>query len=203
MRDARRSTTSSRRTSKATTHAYADVERDPDSVSPAARRTRRRGRFAAWRRVAGAGDDLDPRVRQPRGHPLGDRAELLVALADHERHGHRELAQAVPQRRHRAGPEAAQRGGEPRGRVAQPVRVRGRGDRARLAGEQRLRGPLAANASTPSASIRSASASSAARRAARSAASASPGLAPTSTSRATRAGPSASAVCSAIRPPIE
>ena len=59
-----------------------------------------------------------------------------------------------------------------------------------------------AKASTPIASIRSASASSASRRAARSAGSAMPGLAPMSTSRSIRS-PSASAACSAIRPPIE
>ena len=114
-----------------------------------------------------------------------------------------QLAEPVPQRRHHAGAEPAQRRGEARGGVAAPVVVRELGDAARHAGEQRLRAPTRAR--TP----RSRSPRSGRRarrrpraRAARSAASAIPGLAPISTSRRTRS-PSASAACSATRPPIE
>ena len=133
-----------------------------------------------------APDDLDAGARQRGGHPLGDRAELPVALAHHEVDGDRQLPQAVPQRGITPVPS-------PRSAAASPPAVLRRGRRARL----RDVGGMPANsgcaphsrakASIPIASMRSASAASAAARAARSAGSASPGLAPTSTSRRTRA----------------
>ena len=84
-----------------------------------------------------------PGPRPSEAHPPGDRAELRVALADDQRHRHRELAEAVPQRRHRAGAEPAQLGGVLGGAAAEPVGVRGGGDLRRLVREQRLRRPLA------------------------------------------------------------
>ena len=64
------------------------------------------------------------RRRAARREPLAERAELRVALAGHHRRRHRQLAQAVPQRRHRTGADAAQRRGEAGRAVAQDLRVR-------------------------------------------------------------------------------
>ena len=154
-------------------------------------------------RVPGARHDVHARVRQRRRHPLRDRAELLVALPHHELDRDRQLPQPVPQRRHHARAEPAQRRGEPGRRVAPPVGV-ARAPRPR-AGCRRTAAARPIRARTPRARSPRCGRRAPRRpraRAARSAGSASPGLAPTSTSRATRA-PSASAACSAIRPPIE
>ena len=118
---------------------------------------------------------------------------------------HPQLGEPVPQRRQRAGAEPAQRGGEPGRRVAQPVGV-GPPPRRPAAGrpaQRRLRPARGERLDRHPARRRRRARSSAARRCARSAASASPGLAPISTSRCTRRARSASAACSAIRPPIE
>src|ERR1035438_7933390 len=47
--------------------------------------------------VAGAKDNFDARIGDRRGHPLRDRVELLVALADNERYRHAQLLQSIPQ----------------------------------------------------------------------------------------------------------
>ena len=95
-------------------------------------------------RVAGAGHDVEPRVRQRGLHPLGDRAELRVALPHDELDRQR---RAPP-----AGPRAAasRRCPSPRSAAASPAAVlRSRSasatlrDPARHAGEQRLGAPLA------------------------------------------------------------
>ena len=119
----------------------------------------------------------------------GDRAELRVALADHQRDRHRELAEPIPQRRHHAGAEPAQRGGETVRRVAQPVGVRRGGDALGLPGEQRLAPPLGRerlDADRLDAGRRAPRRRAGAPRARP--ASAMPGLAPTSTSRSTCCG---------------
>ena len=85
---------------------------------------------------------MERRVRQARRHPLGDRAELRVALAGDQHHGERQLRQPLPQRLHAARAQAAQRGGEAGRRLRQAHRVGGGGDGRRLVGEQRQRGPV-------------------------------------------------------------
>ena len=114
-----------------------------------------------------------------------------------------QLAEPAPQRLHHAGAEPAQRGGQP-GRACCAAGRRGPRPRPAAPGRR-----TAAGRPTPRRTPRRRSPRSAppaprrrARRSSRSAASAIPGLAPTSTSRSTRPG-SASAVWSAIRPPIE
>ena len=102
-----------------------------------------RARLLEVRGVAGRGDDVDARGRDPLGHPPGDPAELLVALPHDEVDGHRELPQPLPQRRHDARAEPAQRRGEPGRRVAAAVGVHQLGDPARHPCEQRLGRPLA------------------------------------------------------------
>ena len=93
-------------------------------------------------RVAGLRDDVQRRGGQRVGHPLGERPELRVALADDQRHGDRQLREAVPQRLHDACAEAAQRGGEAGGRLREAHLARVGGDERRLIGEQRQRGPV-------------------------------------------------------------
>ena len=162
---------------------------------PGARRPRRAPRGARRGRRRG-------RRRVGKRHPLGDGAELRVALAHDQRDRHRQLAQPVPQRRHHAGAEPAQLGGVLGGAAAQPVGVGGGGDLGRLAREQRLRRPLARERLDADRldAVRQRLVGGAARRAL--AASASPGLAEISTSRSTRSG-IRSASASASRPPIE
>ena len=92
--------------------------------------------------MARARDQLDAAARNRRRHLLGDRAELGVALADHEHDRHRQLAEPAPQRVHRAAAEPTQGGGEPGRRVTQPVGVCGGRDPRILPREQRLRAPL-------------------------------------------------------------
>ena len=71
--------------------------------------------------VAGAGDDHHLRALDRPRHLVADRLELPIALADDQRHRHRQLAEPVPQRRQRAGPQPAQRPRQTRRRVAQPI----------------------------------------------------------------------------------
>src|SRR4051794_11728900 len=88
-----------------------------------------------------AGHDLEACGGQSRAQALAQRGELRVALAGQHHRGHGQLAETIPQRRHRARPDPAQRGGEAGGVVAQVVGARLGGDRGRLAGEERLLGP--------------------------------------------------------------
>ena len=155
--------------------------------------------------VAGAGHHVQ---RGRRAAPPPSRSAIAWNFAsrspDDQVDRHRQLAQALPQRRHRARPEAAQRRGQPGGRVAQPVGVHG-GLRPPAAGRRtpRLRAQRCANASIVIASTSAASRSSAARRSralgrvrdARGWPRSAPAAAPA------RAAPSAT--CSASRPPIE
>ena len=57
-------------------------------------------------------------------HLRRDRLELRVALADHQRHRHRQLAQPVPDRWERPGAQTAERACEPGGSVPQPIAAR-------------------------------------------------------------------------------
>ena len=99
-------------------------------------------RSRAGEPVAGARDTRSSAAGQRGGQALAERRELRVALPDDQRDGHRELAQAVPQRRHRPGAEPAQRGRQRRRGRCGGCRARGgRGDRRRVAGEQRLGAP--------------------------------------------------------------
>ena len=154
--------------------------------------------------MASAGDDRD-----------ASRAGMQRAISSRERG---ELRRRAPRRA--ASPASAAPAGAPRatagrrcrGRAARPqgragvLCRRSACDTAATSGGMSARiGVCAhcrANSSIVIDSIRSARRSSARRRCSRSASSASPGLAPISTRRVTRCG-SASATCSAIRPPWE
>ena len=136
-------------------------------------RSQQRGdgvRLLELRRVAGARDHGDLGAREHGRHPLGDRAELLVALADGERDrdGQRRAARprAAPSRRCRG--RAARRRGPP-ACCAAGRRCAAAATRSGWPSHSGSAAHSRAKASTPIASIRSASASSAARRAARSA----------------------------------
>src|SRR4051794_15527167 len=96
-----------------------------------------------------AGHDLEACGGQSRAQALAQRGELRVALAGQHHRGHGQLAETIPQRRHRARPDPAQRGGEAGGVVAQVVGARLGGDRGRLAGEQRLLGPAVGEGPEP------------------------------------------------------
>ena len=74
-------------------------------------------------------------------HPLRNRAELRVALPHHQRHRHRDLPQAVPQRPHDAGAHPAQHRRQPARGLAQALGVRRRRHLVALAGEQLPRRP--------------------------------------------------------------
>src|SRR6476659_5061016 len=102
---------------------------------------RDRGGCLARQAVAGAGHDDELGVRQPAGQPLAERAELRVALADEHGGRHRQLRQALPQRRHRARANAAQHLRQRARVVAQQVGAPQAAGLRRRAGEQRLRRP--------------------------------------------------------------
>jgi hypothetical protein len=62
--------------------------------------------------MPGGGHRLEPRRGQAGPHPSADRAELVVAAADHDRHGKRQLAEPAAEPRLPPGAEGAQARGE-------------------------------------------------------------------------------------------
>src|SRR5919197_1953496 len=104
-------------------------------------RSYRFGRLAG-QPVAGVGDEDELGVRKAPDEPLrGDGDVLAVPLAREHRGGHRDLRQAMPERRHGAGAEAAQDGGQCARVVAQEVLAPDPLRLGRRGGEERLRGP--------------------------------------------------------------
>ena len=83
-----------------------------------------------------AGEDLQARSPDRRGHPLSDRDVAAVALPGEDRAGHPKLAKAWPQRLHRAGREAAQRPRQPCRAVAKLVLDDALANRGRVAREE-------------------------------------------------------------------
>ena len=164
------------------------------------------GRLAAAARDRRPGSTSSARAGSAAAIRSASARELRVALAARSSvTGHRQLAEPVPQRRHR---RRCRGRAAPRPSAAGSLRRcpsrRGAADAARVAREQRLRRPAVAR--TPR-STRLDLARRAARRQragrARSRVVLDAGAStPTSTSRATRSG-AASATCSATRPPIE
>src|SRR3954462_6770477 len=91
--------------------------------------------------MPGARDDQESGVSQRLGKALAESRELGVALAREDHRGHPQLTEAVPQRRHRAGPDPAQRGGEVAAVVAGAVGAGLLGHIGGLAREERLAAP--------------------------------------------------------------
>ena len=91
--------------------------------------------------VAGAGHDRQLRIGELGREALTDRGVLGVALTRKDECGHGELAEAVPERAHRACADSPQRGGEPSGAVTQQLLMPGREHLGRVAGEERLPAP--------------------------------------------------------------
>src|ERR1035437_4381397 len=99
-----------------------------------------RGRALQRKAVATGHDDQLAVGRQLHYLPP-ERLELQVALTDDDRHGHRQLPEPVPQRRHLPRADPAQDRGEGVRAVAALVLARERVDLGRIAGEQRLCAP--------------------------------------------------------------
>ena len=137
--------------------------------------------------MAGAGDDDEPR-RAARGDALARSRGTSRRARPRRRHRHRQLAEAVPHRRHRRrcrGRAATRRG---LGGVAQPVGVGGRATSGDWPANSGWAPHPRANASTPRARCRRRAPRRRSRRSARSCSSAIPAVVETSTSRVTQVG---------------